>query len=238
MERHIAARIRNGRLGRGLSQGDLADQAGVHRTVVARAETEGSCRPSSLRKIARALGITLTWLRRPFLGSAPWRLDRADDTLWVASNPSFVRRKGLTTPEALQDASERARLGSLGLANAFVRVMNNELPGGRLHALVVESYRKEQDPIAYPGQMFLYVLSGRIRLQVGKDEMEMGTGDSISYWSDEPNLYEPLDGMATVLEIFVNLSDAEIAAREQFKDSPDEAGLAPAPLDQSLDRDE
>ncbi len=216
LERHIAARIRSLRVSRGLGQSELAESAGVHRTVVARAEAEGRCRPTSLKQIANALGVTLTWLRRPFLGEKPWRVDRADATLWVASNPSLVRKKGLTTPEALQRPEERARLGSLGLANAFVRVLTTELPGGRLHALEVESYRREQDPIAYPGEMFLYVLSGRIRLSVGHETMELAEGDAVSYWADQPNLYEPVDGMARVLELFINLSDKEIAVREQF----------------------
>ncbi|RYG45720.1 cupin domain-containing protein, partial [bacterium] len=146
-----------------------------------------------------------------------YRIDRQSEALWVATNPSFVRKKGLVTPESLRLATERHRLGSLGLANAFVRVLNNDLPGGRLHALIVESYRKEQDPIAFPGQMFLMVLSGRVRLQVGSHEMEMEAGDTVSYWADEPNLYEAIGELpATVLELFLDLSDAEIARREAF----------------------
>jgi len=216
VEPHIAARIRSCRLARSLGQSDLARQAGVHRTVVARAEAGEPCRTTSLRRIALALGTTLTWLRRPFLGPAPWRVDYSDRTLWVASGPSYIRQKGLTTPRALLDPAERARLGSLGLANAFVRVLNNDLPGGRLRALVVESYRKEQDPVAFPGQMFLYVLRGQIRLQLGEDRFEMAEGDTVSYWADVPNLYEPIGQSATVLEIFIDLSDAEIANRDQF----------------------
>ncbi|RYG44550.1 XRE family transcriptional regulator, partial [bacterium] len=74
MERdHIGARIHSGRLSRGISQIELAREAGVHRTVVARAEAGGECRDASLKKIARALGVTLTWLNRPFLGDEPYR---------------------------------------------------------------------------------------------------------------------------------------------------------------------
>lgn len=214
----IGARIRSQRLARGWTQSELAEHAAVHRSVVARAEAGGECRRSSLRKLALTLGVTLTWIDRPFLGPEPYRLDRAADTLWVASNPSYVRRKGLSP--ALHDPAERARLGSLGLANAFIRVLNNDLPGGRIHGLVVESYRREQDPVAFPGQMFLLVLSGRIRLTLGPDEVVMETGDTISYWADVPNLYEAIgEGEfppARILEIFVDLSDAEMAVRDQF----------------------
>lgn len=223
----VAARVRSGRLGRGLNQQALASEAGVHRTVVARVEAGGESRPSSLRKIAGALGVTLTWLRRPFLAREPYRVDRAGETLWVATNPSFVRRRGLVTPESLLNEAERLRLGSLGLANAFVRVLNTDLPGGRLHALVVESYRREQQSVSFPGQMFLYVLKGRIRLGVEEDAMELGPGDCVSYWGDKANLYEPVEGSelpAVILEIFIDLSDEEIAVRDLFPSEPSAEG--------------
>ena len=213
----VAARIRSARIARGVNQQELAKQAGLHRTVIARAEAGGFCRASTLRKIALALGTTLTCLRRPFLGEENYRLDRLEDTLWVASNPSFIRRKGIPTRNPLNDADERHRLGTLGLANAFVRVINNDLPGGRLHAVVVESYRKEQEPVAFPGQMFLYVLKGHIKFTIEDKSMEMGPGDTVSYWNDKPNLYETVDGLpATILEVFVDMSDEEIEVREIF----------------------
>lgn len=213
----VAGRIRSRRLVRGLNQLELAEQAGVHRTAVARAESANSCRLSTLRKIGFALGTTLTWLRRPLFAMQTYRLDRVGETLWVATNPSFIRRKGIQARKSLRDADERGRLGTLGLANAFVRVLNVDLPGGRLNALVVESYRKELDPVSYPGQMFLYVLKGRIKLTVGSQEVEMGPDDAVSYWNDEPNLYEALNGEpATVLEVFIALSDKEIDIRDHF----------------------
>jgi transcriptional regulator with XRE-family HTH domain len=232
---HLAARIQSVRLARDLSQMDLARQAGVHRTVVARAEAGFTCRTSSLRRIAQALGVTLTWLRQPFLGPEPYRLDRAEDAYWVATNPSFIRRKGIQGRKGLNDPDERIRLGSLGLANAFVRVLNNDLPGGRLHALIVESYRKELEPVAFPGQIFLYVLKGRIKLTVAEHTVEMGPGDSVSYWNDRPNLYETLDGQpATILEVFIDLSDEEILLRERFEASSEEhigKVLVPRPIE-------
>jgi transcriptional regulator with XRE-family HTH domain len=201
-----------------LTQLELAEAAGVHRSVVARAEAGGDCRWSSVQKIAKALGVTATWLNRPFLSPHPFRVDRARDTRWVATRPSFVRRKGLVTREKLRDPAERARLGENGLANAFIRVMNTELPGGRVHALVVETYRREQDAIAFPGQMFLYVLRGRIRFTIDDTMTDLEEGDAVGFWEDRPNLYEVIDGEgpAVVLEVFVTLSDAEMALREEF----------------------
>lgn len=214
----VGARVLSSRLVRRQSQIELAKESGVHRTAIARAEAGQPCRPGTLKRIANALGFTLTWLRRPFANNLPYRVDRLEETLWVATNPSFIRRKGIQVQKSLRDADERARLGSLGLANAFVRVINNDLPGGRLHALVVESYRKELDPVSFPGQMFLYVLKGRIKLTVENHAVELGTGDSVSYWNDKPNLYETLDDSpATILEVFVDMSDEDLALRDRIQ---------------------
>src|SRR5688500_1464820 len=103
----VAARIKSARIARGINQLELARQAGLHRTAIARAEAGELCRPTTLRKIALALGTTLTCLRRPFLGGESYRLDRLEDTLWVASNPSFIRRKGIPTRNPLDDPDER-----------------------------------------------------------------------------------------------------------------------------------
>lgn len=218
----IAARIRSLRMARGITQQQLAEAAGVHRSVVARAEAGGDCRWSSVQKIANALGVNATWMNRPFLSPDPFRVDRAKDTLWVATRPSFVRRKGLVTREMLRDPAERARLGAHGLANAFIRVMNTELPGGRMHALIVETYRREQDAIAFPGQMLLFVLQGRIRFTIDDYTTDLEEGDAVGFWEDRPNVYEVPkgEGPAVVLEVFITLSDAEMALREQFERSP------------------
>jgi transcriptional regulator with XRE-family HTH domain len=226
-----AARIRSLRQARGLTQAELAEQAGVHRTVVARAEAGGDCRWSSVQKIAQALGVTATWMSRPFLGDAPLRVDHVRETLWVATRPSFIRKKGLARLEMLRNPAERERLGTLGLANAFVRVMNTELPGGRIHALVVETYRREQDPVASPGQLLLYVLRGRIRFTIDDTSVDLEEGDAVGCWLDHPNLYEVIgdDRPAVVLEVFVSLSDEEIAMRETFASTPPERGVGQSP---------
>jgi transcriptional regulator with XRE-family HTH domain len=61
--RHLAVGIRGLRLRRGLSQVDLAARAGVNRSVIINAENgRRQIRPSTVRKIARALGVTPTEL--------------------------------------------------------------------------------------------------------------------------------------------------------------------------------
>ena len=59
----LAERTRNLRLERALSQQELADRADVHRNVIISLE-QGIrlARPSTVRKVARALGVPLAQL--------------------------------------------------------------------------------------------------------------------------------------------------------------------------------
>lgn len=53
------ARIRQARIAQGLSQLQLADRAGVRQATISNIENGKGCRPSTLRSIALALGITM-----------------------------------------------------------------------------------------------------------------------------------------------------------------------------------
>jgi transcriptional regulator with XRE-family HTH domain len=61
----LVPQLRRLRLDRALSQDELAERAGVARTTVMRAELEQQIRPSSVRKLARALGVSPATLQRP-----------------------------------------------------------------------------------------------------------------------------------------------------------------------------
>lgn len=215
----LAGRLLTLRTALGLSQTELAKRAKVHRTVIARAETSGIIRPTSLRKICRAVEIPTSWSQQPFYGKAPFRVDHEQGATWLATVPSVVRKKGMYGPESFREESERYRLGKLGLANAFGRLLNIDLPGGRLWSMVLETYRKESEAITSQGQLLLYVLKGRIRLEVGSEEVELGPSDVSVFWLDVPYEYEALDGEpATVLEVYLMLSEEEVSLREEFRD--------------------
>jgi transcriptional regulator with XRE-family HTH domain/quercetin dioxygenase-like cupin family protein len=215
----VAGRLLTLRTALGLSQTDLAKRAKVHRTVIARAETTGVIRPTSLRKICRAVEIPTSWSQQSFYGKSPFRVDKQESARWLATVPSFVRKKGLYGTESFRDESERYRLGKLGLANAFGRLLNIDLPGGRIWSMLVETYRKESEAITSQGQLVLYVLKGRIRLEVGSEEVELSVADAAVLWLDIPYEYESLDGEpATVLEVYLMLSEEEVALRDEFRD--------------------
>ncbi len=62
-EEAVGARIRAGRLARGMTQADLADQVGVSRSAVAQWETERSGQVrGNLTRIAAALGLSVEHL--------------------------------------------------------------------------------------------------------------------------------------------------------------------------------
>ena len=60
----LAPQLLRLRLDRGLSQKELAKRSGVARTTIMRAEAGHQIYPSTLRKLAEALGVTPATLRR------------------------------------------------------------------------------------------------------------------------------------------------------------------------------
>jgi transcriptional regulator with XRE-family HTH domain len=61
----LVPQVRRLRLMRALSQEELAARAGVSRNTVVRAEQGEDIRPSSVRKLARALGVSPATLQKP-----------------------------------------------------------------------------------------------------------------------------------------------------------------------------
>lgn len=55
-------RLRAARVALGMSQLELADQAGVRQATISNVENGKGCRPSTLRRIGLVLGIPLTEL--------------------------------------------------------------------------------------------------------------------------------------------------------------------------------
>jgi len=61
--------------------------------------------------------------------------------------------------------------------------------------------RKESD-LTHPGEEFLYVIEGKIKMMVDGDEFDMETGDSIFIRSQYPHaLWNPFDTMARALSV-------------------------------------
>ena len=60
----IGRRVREARQRAALSQADLAERAGLQEVTISRIENEryGPPRPSTIRKLAEALGVTTAWL--------------------------------------------------------------------------------------------------------------------------------------------------------------------------------
>lgn len=68
----LAERVRSARMRRGWSQLDLAKNASVAHMTVSSIENEAhKTRPSSLRKVARALGVEVNDLYPPVKDSGP-----------------------------------------------------------------------------------------------------------------------------------------------------------------------
>src|SRR5579862_6511043 len=220
MSIEIGARVYNYRTVHGLSQIDLARIAGVHRTLIARIEAGKPCREDSLVKVSLALWTSPGMLKRKYVNREPYRIDHRDDAVWIPTRASEIVRRGLLNLEALRQSEERRRIGLLGLATMFVRVLDVELPGGRVRGFVTESYGRDSSRTG-PAQYIVYVLKGRVKFEYEDKEFFLSEGDAVTCWSDRPHNYEPLGGpdeLPVVLLNFLVLHDEkELSRRGDFE---------------------
>lgn len=72
------------------------------------------------------------------------------------------------------------------------RPVRSRLPNRRVLPSVLE-LRRSSEVRSHPGEEFVFVLSGRTRLEVGDRSVELAEGVSATFWSAEPHRYAPAD---------------------------------------------
>ena len=193
----IGDRIHRLRTGMGLSIREVAARGGVSKTSVVRLEQGRNCRPSTLVHVCEVLGLHIERLEEGVTDEAG-AMHRTGDDRWfdmmdVAAGP--LKGSGKRDSAAVRRAT--------GVAVA-VDLLRSRLANGRVLPTILEVYR-ESIPRSHPGEEFVYVLSGRLKLLVGNQVFELKTGESICFWSGEPHQYAPLGrGPARVLSIRVD----------------------------------
>jgi transcriptional regulator with XRE-family HTH domain len=162
--RRVAENLRQRRKARGMSLDDLSRSSGVSRAALSQIETcKSNPTVGVLWKIAVGLGVPFAELlgeQKP--GALVLR--RADTQVLRSSDGRFESR-----PLAPAGMSPLVELYELRLSARSTHASEPHAPG--THELVV-------------------VLSGLLRIHVGGEIHELGTGDSISFPADRPHAYE------------------------------------------------
>ena len=194
----IGDRLREARAARGLSLRAMAARLGVSASLISQVET-GRARPSvrTLYAIAAELGISLDEL----LFSDARVMGAADDgaepgpvaEIRLPADP--VQRAGNRTAIRLASGVVWERLTTASIPNVDFLHVTYEIGGAS---------SPEHAFQRHAGQEWGYVLTGRLGVTMGFDEVVLGPGDAIAFDSTTPHrLYnagdEPVHGIWFVL---------------------------------------
>jgi transcriptional regulator with XRE-family HTH domain len=174
----LGRQIRAERLGQGLGLREMARRLGISASALSQIET-GKAQPSvsKLFDIVNLLGVSVDGLLAGEAGQP------------AGGNPQAVVTRGAEGFFSLQQAGEHETL-ELESGVVWTRLTAGSFPG-------VEFLRVTYQPGAcssheggfmrHAGQEFGYLLSGRLRVDVGFDRHELGPGDSISFPATTPH---------------------------------------------------
>jgi len=160
----VGERIRNLRTALNLSVRTLASDAGFSPSFISQVEN-GVVSPSiaSLEHIASVLGVTLAGF---FTVPQPWvNITRTDERQEIASSWSRARIESLIPHEA---------------GRRLEAVMITLSPGGRSGRI----------PLSHPGEEFALIFDGSASLTLGDAVHNLRRGDTISFGSEVPHMWE------------------------------------------------
>ena len=163
----IGARLRRLRKERGWRLEDLAERTGLSRAYLSRLEG-GERQPSlgALFGVARAYGVPFSSLFEPE--------PEAESLVVVRNTEGRPQRGNGLLYERLSDGGWAFNLQPL--------------------RVVVPAEREAEALYKHECEQWLYVLSGRLRLWMGDEEVELEAGDAAHFDADNPHRFEALDG--------------------------------------------
>ena len=152
----LGDRIRERRKELGLSQGELANRAGVTASFISQVERDVTS-PSidSLHKISQALDVPVFY---------------------------FLLEPGAESPVVRHDERMRIAWPTLGTELAFQLLTPST--SQKLEAFMTEWEPGEQRPLAGFGETteeFVYVLQGQLEIRLGDDQYLLGPGDTACF---------------------------------------------------------
>jgi len=180
----LGQRIRRERISQGISVRKLGLDSGIGASGVNRLESGAPIRPITLIRVCEALGLHLDRLAEPSESNI-LAIDRCANEKW------------LPLDEVVAIADEPVESNQL-------RILKSRLSDGKLLPTVIEVKRKSEDR-SHPGEEFVFVLEGSVRLTVSGNVIDLGKGDSVEFWGTEIHSYEPAGGgTARILSVRVN----------------------------------
>lgn len=163
----IGLRLRSLRRERGWRLEDLAERTGLSKAYLSRLES-GERQPSltALFGVARAYGVSFSALLEPE--------PETQSLAVVRANENNVQRGNGLLYSKLSNGSMTFNLRPL--------------------RIVVPAERAGDTLYQHEGEQWLYILSGRLCLELGDEELVLGPGDAAHFDADNPHKLSALDG--------------------------------------------
>jgi quercetin dioxygenase-like cupin family protein len=169
----LGDRIRKAREMHGLTIKELSDQTGIDADMLGRVEANRAIPPlGDLVKLGKALETGMGYLVSPGT-DRPMTMVRADQRKEASRH---FGKKGARYGYAYESLAPEKANRSM---EPFV---------------VTLSPSEEVQQSTHEGQEFLFVLEGRILVQVGGQREHLGPGDAVYYDSTEPHFVKCVDG--------------------------------------------
>ena len=169
----------------------------VHDVVRARLKAIRVERGLSQEEVARRAGMATSTLSR--LESGARRL--ALDHLAPLAEALDVEVGELLSPAVARDP--RVREHPRTAEGIRYHPLSRSAPAGlRVLRMEIPAERTVPDPRSHEGHEWLYVLSGRVRLVLGDDELVLEPGEAVEFSTWTPHWAGAVDGPAEVLAIF------------------------------------
>ena len=163
----IGSRLRTLRRERGWRLEDLAERTGLSKAYLSRLES-GERQPSltALFGVAKAYGVSFSALFEP--------------------EPEM---QSLAVVRAEEDHVQR------GNGLLYSKLSNGSMTFNLRPLRVVVPAEREGDTLyRHEGEQWLYVLSGRLCMELGEEEIVLGPGDAAHFDADNPHKLSALDG--------------------------------------------
>lgn len=176
----IGGRLKSLREDRGMSLDKLSNLTGFDADFLAKIENrEISPQLGTVIKLSKALETAFGGVISG-IGDKPYAITRKADQKIISRSTSQKGKKKAYTYKSLAP----------------------EVKGRHMEALIVQlEENPDKDISVHDGEEFIYVLSGRVALDIGDDSFELDPGDSAYYHSRTPHMLGAKNGNATILAV-------------------------------------
>jgi len=195
----IGARIRRERLAQGLSIRELASSANLGPNSIVRLEAGMGFRPITLIKVCSALGVHLDRIGSANEDQAV-AVHRHLDDRW--HDLDGYAEGNLGGGDGVLDAEGRLAAIRETSGNPLM-LLQSRLASGKLLPTLIEVHHPTPTR-SHPGEEFVYVLQGPVRISVASRDYVLETGESMDFWGSEPHSYSPVGELGLVLSVRVN----------------------------------